>query len=319
MAASAAGGTPAVSVVMPVRNGGAYFDAAVDSIRTQELRDFELIVIDDGSTDGTTERLTVHARGDPRVIAATSPGKGIVDALMYGIGMSRAALVARMDADDVAKPERLARQLAAMEAAPDLLALGSAAIEIDATGREVGPVDVPTDAVAVRAALRHSNPILHPTVVMRTQAVLAHGGYRKALTHAEDYDLWLRLSAVGDVANLGEPHLLLRRHGGQVSRQRRLDQRAASALARSLAFHGEVRFDTAAGLHAALAAYLERRGADRSPVRPEEARDLELMLRAAWANRLPLGAAATDIAARLGSEARMPGAWKLPFRRWLGV
>lgn len=319
MAAPAAGGMPAVSVVMPVRNGGAYFDAAVDSIRGQQLTDLELIVIDDGSTDGTAERLAAHAKADQRVVATNSPGNGIVDALMHGIGMSRAALVARMDADDVAKPERLTRQLAAMDAEPGLLALGSAAIEIDATGREVGPVDVPTDAAAVRAALRHTNPLLHPTVIMRRQAVLAQGGYRKALTHAEDYDLWLRLSKVGDVANLGEHLLRLRRHGGQVSRQRRLDQRAASALARSLASRGGEEFDTATGLHAALAAYLGWRGADRSPVRPEEARDLELMLRAAWANRLPLDVHAAGIPARLGSEARLPGAWKLPFRRWLGV
>ncbi|MGE0501538.1 MAG: glycosyltransferase family 2 protein [Rhizobiaceae bacterium] len=315
------GSTPAVSVVMPVRNGGAFFPGAVESILGQTLRHLELIVVDDGSTDGTSERLAAFAAMDARVVATRSPGKGIVDALNHGMGLSRAALIARMDADDIARPERLERQAAFLEGRPDLYVLGSSAIEIDAEGTEVRPVAVPVEPAAIRAELARHNPILHPTVVMRRTALDRVGGYRKALTHAEDYDLWLRLAAVGDIANLPEPLLLLRRHSGQVSRRKRLDQRAASALARRLAedLRADALIGGMTGLHEALPAYLERRGGDRVAVGPEEARDIELILRGAWAAALPIGSAAEGLASRLGPEGGLAGAWKLPFRRWLRI
>jgi glycosyltransferase involved in cell wall biosynthesis len=132
---------------------------------------------------------------DRRVVVLKSPGHGIVDALNAGLAAAKGEFVARMDADDIALPGRLAAQVEAMRAEPTLLALGTAATEIDADGTRQGEIAVATGSAAIRERMQRENPLLHPTVTMRREAVLAVGGYRRALTHAEDYDLWLRLAA----------------------------------------------------------------------------------------------------------------------------
>src|SRR5262245_32109593 len=107
--------SPPISVVMPVHNGQAFLDEAVGSIRTQTFQDFELIVVDDGSRDATPEILQRHAAADRRIRIVTQPQAGVVAALNKGIANSSGPYLARMDADDVAKPDRLARQLEILE------------------------------------------------------------------------------------------------------------------------------------------------------------------------------------------------------------
>jgi glycosyltransferase involved in cell wall biosynthesis len=126
---------PAVSIVMPVRDGERFLQSAIDSVLAQSFTDFELIVIDDGSSDSTLAILAEAARRDPRIVVVSKGSMGIVAALNLGLAMARSPLVARLDADDIALPGRLARQVETMQRDPVLGVLGGFAELIDESGR----------------------------------------------------------------------------------------------------------------------------------------------------------------------------------------
>lgn len=214
---------PTVSVLLPVRNGAAFLRAACDSVLAQQGVTLELLVVDDGSTDATPEILRALAEPRLRVIRQAGQGltgQGLVAALNRGLAEARAPLVARLDADDLALPRRLALQAAHLAAHPRIVVLGSAWQVIDAAGRPHGVAHPPCDAAAVRDELGRRNCLAHPAVMFRRDAVLAAGGYRAAFEGAEDYDLWLRLSERHDLENLPQPLLAYREHPGQGTRQR---------------------------------------------------------------------------------------------------
>ena len=221
--------SPPISVVMPVNDGQAFLDEAVGSIRAQTFQDFELIIVDDGSRDATPEILRRHAVADRRIRIVTQPQTGVVAALNNGIAASGGPYLARMDADDVAKPDRLARQLEILARHPNVAAVGSGYDVIDHAGRVRRRVMMPTDPEVIRTTLERTNCMAHPTVLMRRDAVIAAGGYRGAFRHCEDYDLWLRLAEHHDLLNVEEPLLLYREHPGQLT-WRNLEQRILSEL-----------------------------------------------------------------------------------------
>ncbi len=202
--------SPRVSVVMPVRNGERFLDEAVASILSQTVADLELVVVDDGSTDRTPELLAAIAGRDARVGVLTQAPGGLTVALNAGCAAAAAPLLARMDADDVALPDRLERQLAVLDRRPEVALLGGGIVLVDEQGREV-------DREPGRASLdlMARNELTHATVVMRAEAFRAIGGYR--LDQAEDYDLWLRLEERHRVAAVAEPVLRYRLHPGQFS------------------------------------------------------------------------------------------------------
>ena len=219
---------PSISVVMPVHNGGSYLRHAVDSILGQTFPDFELIVVDDRSTDGAVEAL--GRIGDPRMRIVANAGAGLVAALNTGLVAARGALIARMDADDIALPERFARQFEYLGAHPEIAVLGTAVILIDGVGNEGQTVVYPTAPAAIRALPPHVHFMAHPTVMMRADIVRELGGYRALFAVAEDFDLWLRVGDRHDVANLAEPLLKYRRHAKQHSRVHRATSRRNVAL-----------------------------------------------------------------------------------------
>jgi glycosyltransferase involved in cell wall biosynthesis len=229
--------TPLISVLMPVRNGARWLREAVDSVLDQELRDFELVIVDDGSDDDTVSLLERCGRGDDRVRVLRQPPQGIVAALNLGIAAARAPYLARLDADDVARRDRLAQQLAFIERHDRVDLVGSAAQVIDEGGAVIGRIAPPIDPGELARHLRRGNPIVHSSVMMRADAVRRSGGYRKAFGAAEDYDLWLRMAESGGIANLPERLVSLRRHDASVSRRNavrqsfsvRLAQRSAAA------------------------------------------------------------------------------------------
>ncbi len=282
MPASSPQSTPRISVLIPVRNGGDYIDAAVASMRRQTCHDLEIVVVDDASTDRTASLLARHAAEDGRIRVLPAKGAGIVDALNQGLAEARGDLVARMDADDVSEPDRLARQAAEMDARPELVLLGTGAAVIDARGRVGALIAVETDPARLVERLRLENPFFHPTVVMRRRAVEAAGGYRRQFALAEDYDLWTRLARQGVVANLPDALLRLRRHPGQSSRRHRVEQRAVYALARLLAYGPPVDVPPLATLKTsleAMTAYLCAQGIVGPGLSQRERRDIEMMLR----------------------------------------
>lgn len=282
MEAAPAHSTPRISVLIPVRNGGDYVDAAIAGIRSQTFGDIEIVIVDDHSTDGTPAVLERHATEDDRIRVLSATGHGIVDALNQALAGARGDLVARMDADDLSEPDRLARQVAEMDARPDLVLLGSGALVIDAKGRVGTLIAVETDPARLVERLRVENPFLHPTVVMRRRAVEAAGGYRRQFALAEDYDLWTRLARQGVIANLPDALLRLRRHPGQSSRRHRMEQRAVYALARLLAYGPPVDVPSLSTLPtplAAVTAYLSAPGSAGPDLTLRERRDVDLMLR----------------------------------------
>jgi glycosyltransferase involved in cell wall biosynthesis len=271
-------------VIIPVRDGARYLGEALQSMLDQDLADIEVIVIDDGSCDNSAAIATSLGERDGRVNVVANRGTGIVDALNMGISLARAPLVARMDCDDVSMPDRLRRQVACFDADPDLQLLGTAGMQIDRDGKTLGPLDVPVGNEQLRDALARHNPMLHPTVMLRTEAVRRAGGYRRAFTYAEDYDLWLRLSETGKLANMDARLVKLRSHPGQISRVKEDQQKAAAALARQsaqLRRVGAEPFDADGRPAQAIGAFLAWRAATRVNVTSQERRDVELLLRTA--------------------------------------
>jgi glycosyl transferase family 2 len=195
---------PLVSVVLSVRNGAADLTKAVDTILTQTFSDFELIAIDNGSTDGTAAVL--DGLSDSRVRVVHQDDRGLPAALNRGIALARGRYVARQDHDDWAKPTRLQTQVSFMEQHPDCALVGTRA-EIwvgDEPSERVH--DHPTDDAALRFELLFDNPFVHSSVMIRRSALEAVGGYATdpGRQPPEDYELWSRLARRHRVANLPE-------------------------------------------------------------------------------------------------------------------
>lgn len=210
--------TPEISVLLPVYNCENYVRDAVESILSQTFADFELILVNDGSTDGSGKILHELAVSDPRIVMIEKANGGIVSALNDGIKHTHAPLIARMDADDVSAPERLAMQIERMKSEPALGVLGSFIRIVDHQSRPIRIGGYPVTPNEVKRFLEHGCPLAHPTVMMKKEAVLRVGGYRKAFEHAEDYDLWLRISEAGyDIANVPRPLLDYRSHDASIS------------------------------------------------------------------------------------------------------
>ncbi len=209
---------PAVSVLMGVHNGAPWVGEAVASVLRQTAADLELIVVDDGSTDATASMLAAAA--DRRVRVERQPHQGLTRALIRGLALARAPLVARLDADDLAAPERLDRQCAFLDAHPEVGLLGAGAREVDLAGRDVALVRPPEDDGAIRRALIRRNPLVHSTVVMRRAVAERVGGYDAGFAVAQDYDLWMRMSRWTRMANLGEPLVIRRLLPGRVTAER---------------------------------------------------------------------------------------------------
>jgi len=192
---------PTISVLLPCFDAEATLPAAVESIRAQTFEDWELILVDDGSTDGSAAVAALLAREDPRVRVITQPHSGIVGALAAASAEARAPFLARMDADDVAHPERFAKQLQCMA---DDERIGLCGTQVRMVGGQIGYGRRRYEAW-INALLTHEAmarelfvecPIPHPTFLMRRDAFEEVGGYQDR-GWAEDYDLCMRLFEAG--------------------------------------------------------------------------------------------------------------------------
>jgi hypothetical protein len=222
---------PLVSVVLPIHNGERFLQEAVESILVQDCPDFELVIVDDGSTDKTVPLLMSYQKRDTRIRVYCQPNRGLVESLNRGCGIARGKYIARMDADDIAVKERLRWQLEFMESHPAIAVVGGAVQTISASGLELAVEVYPlADRDIKRVLDRGECPFVHPTVLMRRDTFVSVGGYRKAAVHAEDYDLWTRIGDRFELANLDSVVLKYRRHVNQVSIQK-CKQQALSALA----------------------------------------------------------------------------------------
>src|SRR5581483_691092 len=236
------GQTPSVSVVIPVRDGEAFIAEAVTSILQQTFADLELVIVDDGSTDGTRAIIDTCAQDDRRVTVITPPTPGQSSARNAGARAARAQFIAFLDADDVALPDRIERQHEFLLGHPAVAVVGGAMELIDDDGRVFDRVDCELTDAEIRAALPRWNPMAHSTVMLRKDAFDRVGGYRGAFLAAEDYDLWLRLAEHYELANLAQPVCRYRVHRRQITvvklESQTLSGLAAVAAARARAAEG---------------------------------------------------------------------------------
>lgn len=236
---------------MPVHNGAAYLAAALKSILAQTFADFEFLILDDGSTDATPAILVRTAREDARIRLISRPQRGLVASLNELVGQARGEFVARMDADDIALPDRLAAQIAFLRAHPEVVCVGGANMMIDGAGRYLTTLYPPEDDAAIQAALLAGHTAInHPSAMIRHRALTAAGAYDADCYPAEDLDLWLRLGEIGALANLEVPVLRYRLHDGSISgraidRQQEAKRRACAAAWRRRGIEGRFTADNA--------------------------------------------------------------------------
>jgi len=215
---------------MSVHNGMPWLGAAVESLLTQTFGDFELLIVDDGSTDGTGAFLA--RLGDPRVQVLRQARAGLTVSLNRALRAARGELIARMDADDAAAPDRLCQQVEFLDRHAEVGLLGTGCVEVTAGGEVVRTIRPPASDPAIRAELIRSNPFVHSSVLLRRAVLDRVGGYDELLPVAQDYDLWLRVARVTAMANLPEPLLTRRLLPGRVSHARDAERLRAEARCR---------------------------------------------------------------------------------------
>lgn len=210
--------TPPVSVLMTVYNGLPYLEQSLQSVRAQTFRDYEFIIVDDGSKDGSVEVLRRYAAEDPRIrLIANEVNKGQTPCLNQGIAEARGTWIARQDADDLSDPRRLELQMREVTARPHLALLGTNGWLIDSEGRSLGLINAPVGEAGVRWSSVFYNPFLHTAVLFRRQLALDLGGYSTAFRIAQDYDLWMRIMEKHPADNLAERLVTYRVHGKSLS------------------------------------------------------------------------------------------------------
>jgi GT2 family glycosyltransferase len=224
------GALPALSVVMAVFNGERFLRRALDSLLTQDFSNFELLVVDDGSTDTTPDILGEYASRDHRMTVQCQPNRGTSAALNSGFALARAPLVARLDSDDVAMAHRLERQSRFLRENEAVGMVGGQVVVIDDEDREIAPARYPLSDREIRRTFAETSPFVHSAVMLRKAVFDQVGGYRQAFDGAEDLDLWLRIAERSQVANIPEFVAMYRIHENQVSAER-LEAQAVRSLA----------------------------------------------------------------------------------------
>jgi hypothetical protein len=208
---------PLVSVLMPSFNAVPYLAEAIESILGQTYRDFEFLILDDESTDGSLEIARHYAARVSRIAVIEGDHRGHTYWLNHALKIARGAYIARMDADDVSI-SRIARQVEFLERNPSCVAVGCDLITMDSEGEAVGTVRHPTAHEEIEGQIigGRLGVVVHAAAVMRRDALLSIGGYRVECEPAEDLDLWIRLCGVGQLANVPELLFKVRQHVASV-------------------------------------------------------------------------------------------------------
>jgi len=231
---------PFVSILMPVRNEETFLKAAVASIKAQTFQEWELVVVDDGSTDGTAAILAAAAE-DERIRVLQNSGRGLVAALNLGLAECRGVFVARMDGDDISHPERLAKQLKVFAGDPATGLVAASFCHFPRRGLKIGMLAYEawqnslTSHERIMADIFVESPFVHPGVMFRKKVIDRLGGYRD-MGWPEDYDLWLRMAGDGVLfAKTAEPLIFWRDRPQRATRT--MAEYSADAFRRCKAHH----------------------------------------------------------------------------------
>jgi len=211
-------GNPEVSVLMSCYNANRWLREAIESILAQTLASFELILVDDGSTDETANIIQHYREQDRRIIALFKKNTGLTDSLNLGVGRARGKWIARQDADDVCERTRLEEQVAFARSHPDVVLLGAACQEVNEHGFVVKRHSYPSDHDHLVQHLKRMQRFFpHSSAVFRRDTLQAAGCYNAFFRKSQDWDLWLRLSERGKVACLPRCLVSVRRHPEQIT------------------------------------------------------------------------------------------------------
>jgi len=209
---------PTISVLMPIYNCEKYLGEAINSVLEQTYKDFEFIIVNDGSTDGTSKILSIYAKSDSRIKIVDQINSGIVVALNRGLSEAKGDWVFRMDGDDVALPTRFEAQVAAIKNNPSLVLLGGWCQMINQDGIPLKIHKYRQKHHELVHCLESSKAFFpHASACFPRKTVLEIGAYRERFRHSEDTDLWLRLSEIGEIACINEVVLKLRKHPDNIS------------------------------------------------------------------------------------------------------
>jgi glycosyltransferase involved in cell wall biosynthesis len=211
---------PLVSVILAVYNCEKYLGEAIASIQSQTYQNWELLIIDDASTDSSADIAAAYAQADPRIQFLRQPqNAGPMVCFNRGIDRAAGKYIARLDADDLMLPARLAKQVDYLEAHPDVGLLGTAFEMIDDQGDRIATCAVSTGTENLKTLLKTKNPILHPSIMMSADRLRAIGAYSEAYPYAEDYALCLDFAEVSKIENIDEVLTRYRILSSSVSRK----------------------------------------------------------------------------------------------------
>ncbi len=218
---------PKVSILCSVYNGDPFLEECLESVLRQSFQDFELIIVDDMSVDATEKILDQYARRDHRIrVLRNQTRRGLTRNLNRALHEAKGEYLARLDADDLMAPERLAQQVAYLDAHPQCSLLGSAAGLIDEKGTSIGQWRGGQDAALLRWKAISANPLTHGSVMMRHSFLLQHHlTYNESFEVSQDYELWLRILPLTEAFCLPNPLYILRCHAHSVSSLRRRQQK----------------------------------------------------------------------------------------------
>lgn len=209
--------SPTISIIMAVYNGGEHLRSAIDSVLAQSFTDFELVVVNDASTDDSVAQ--IEGYDDPRIkLLHNEENKGLAASLNVGLKEAKGRYIARMDADDLAVPERLKKQLSFLEKHPDIGLLGSNAVAIDDVDEMIGVFQRWETDDVIRWVAMFDNPFIHSSVMFRHSLLTENSLlYDESLVASQDYDLWVKMLKVTQGANCFEPLILFRQHQKSIS------------------------------------------------------------------------------------------------------
>jgi glycosyltransferase involved in cell wall biosynthesis len=196
---------PKVCVLMSVYNGERFLRETIESILNQTFTDFEFIIINDGSTDASSEILEEYAQKDSRIRLIHQENMGLTKSLNKGFGMAHGEYIARMDADDISEPTRFEKQVDFLDAHPSIGIVGINSYIIDERGNILREIKHPTSHDEIMSKILLDNKFIHSSVMLRKILLKKYGYYNEKLTYAQDYELFLRLSTHTKLANLPDP------------------------------------------------------------------------------------------------------------------
>ena len=208
---------PKLSIIMSAYNADKYIEESIRSILDQSYKNFEFIIVNDGSNDRTLEIIDSFGIADRRIKIINQENKGLTKTLIESVAISNGDYIARMDADDVSNINRLSTQINYLESNRSVGMLGTWINVIDSSNKVTKTVKLPSRSTTIKRRMQYGNQFVHGSVMFRKDIYEAVGGYDESFKFSQDYDLWLRMIKITDCINITKCLYYLRVHENSIS------------------------------------------------------------------------------------------------------